>query len=222
MLSRAGHTEAACDLARLAGLEEAGVICEIMNDDGSMARRDDLIKFASTHQMKIGTIADLIHYRTLKEKSVHLEYSKSVEIDGFEFELSAWRDSIFNNLHLAFVNGDLSKSASPLVRVHVPNTLHDLMGIEEFGKRLNLENALKRIGKEKCGVLLLIGNYQSADEVMNDLMGAKSSVKPETKTVGIGSQILKELGLKQIRLLGTPVKYPSLSGFDLEVMGFEQ
>ena len=142
VLSRAGHTEAACDLARLAGLEEAGVICEIMNDDGSMARRDDLIKFASTHQMKIGTIADLIHYRTLKEKSVHLEYSKSVEIDGFEFELSAWRDSIFNNLHLAFVNGDLSKSASPLVRVLVPNTLHDLMGIEEFGKRLNLENAL--------------------------------------------------------------------------------
>ena len=222
VLSRAGHTEAACDLARLAGLEEAGVICEIMNDDGSMARRDDLIKFASIHEMKIGTIADLIHYRTLKEKSVHLEYSKSVEIDGLQFDLSAWRDSIFDNLHLAFVKGDLSTSDSPLVRVHVPNTLHDLIGIEEFGKRLNLEKALKRIGKEECGVLLLIGNYQDADEVMNDLKGAKSSVKPETKTVGIGSQILKELGLQQITLLGTPVKYPSLSGFDLEVMGFEQ
>ena len=129
VLSRAGHTEAACDLARLAGLEEAGVICEIMNDDGSMARRDDLMKFASIHEMKIGTIADLIHYRTLKEKSVHLEYSKSVEIDGLQFDLSAWRDSIFDNLHLAFVKGDLSTSDSPLVRVHVPNTLHDLIGI---------------------------------------------------------------------------------------------
>jgi 3,4-dihydroxy 2-butanone 4-phosphate synthase/GTP cyclohydrolase II len=221
-LSRAGHTEAACDLARLAGLEEAGVICEIMNDDGSMARRDDLMKFASTHEMKIGTIADLIHYRTLKEKSVHLEYSKSVEIHGLQFELSAWRDSIFDNLHLAFVKGNLALADSPLVRVHVPNTLHDLVGIEEFGNRLNLEKALRRIGKEECGVLLLIGNYQDADAVMNDLMGTKSSVKPETKTVGIGSQILKELGLQKIKLLATPVKYPSLSGFDLEVTGFEQ
>ena len=100
--------------------------------------------------------------------------------------------------------------------------MHDLIGIEEFGKRLNLEKALKKIGKEKCGVLLLIGNYQDADEVMNDLMGSKSSVKPETKIVGIGSQILKELGLQKIKLLGTPVKYPTLSGFDLEVIGFEQ
>jgi len=222
VLSRAGHTEAACDLARMAGLQEAGVICEIMNDDGNMARRDDLIKFASTHDMKIGTIADLIHYRTLKEKSIHLEYSKSVEIQGIQFELSAWRDSIFNNLHLTFVKGDLGSTESPLVRVHVPNTLHDLIGIEEFGERLNLQKALKRIGKEECGVLLLIGNYQDADGVMNDLMGTKSTVKPETKTVGIGSQILKELGLKQIKLLGTPVKYPSLSGFDLEVTGFKQ
>ena len=134
VLSRAGHTEAACDLARLAGLEEAGVICEIMNEDGSMARRDDLMKFASTHEMKIGTIADLIHYRALKEKSVHLEYSKPVEIDGLKFELSAWRDSIFDNLHLAFIKGDLSSSDAPLVRVHIPNTLHDLIGVEGFGK----------------------------------------------------------------------------------------
>ena len=222
VLSRAGHTEAACDLARLAGLEEAGVICEIMNDDGSMARRDDLLKFAKKNEMKIGTIADLIHYRTLKEKSVHLEYSKAVEIHGIQFELSAWRDSIFDNLHLAFVKGNPSSTQSPLVRVHVPNTLHDLIGIEDFGERLSLEKAFKRIGEEESGVLLLIGNYQNADSIMNDLKGTKSTVKPETKTVGIGSQILKELGLKNIKLLATPLKYPSLSGFDLEVTGFEQ
>lgn len=222
VLSRAGHTEAACDLARLSGLEEAGVICEIMNEDGSMARRDDLIEFAKTYQMKIGTIADLIHYRTLKEKSVYFEYAKTVEIQGIKFELSAWRDSIFNNLHLAFIRGDISSSSSPLVRVHVPNTLHDLIGLEDFGERLSLEKALSRIGQEECGVLLVIGNYQDADGVMNDLKGTKTKVLPETKTVGIGSQILKELGLKKIRLLATPVKYPSLSGFELEVVGFEK
>ena len=222
VLVRAGHTEASVDISKLARKKNSAVICEIMNEDGSMARRDDLMKFASTHEMKIGTIADLIHYRALKEKSVHLEYSKPVEIDGLKFELSAWRDSIFDNLHLTFIKGDLSSSDAPLVRVHIPNTLHDLIGVEGFGKRLNLENALKRIGKEECGVLLLIGNYQDANEVMHDLMGTKSQVKPETKTVGIGSQILKELGLQKIKLLGTPVKYPSLSGFDLEVTGFEQ
>jgi 3,4-dihydroxy 2-butanone 4-phosphate synthase/GTP cyclohydrolase II len=158
----------------------------------------------------------------LKEKSVHLEYSKSVEVHGIQFELSAWRDSIFDNLHLAFVRGDLKASKTPLVRVHVPNTLHDLIGIDEFGERLNLEKAFRRIGAEQSGVLLLIGNYQNADGVLNDLMGTKSSIKPETKTVGIGSQILKELGLTEIKLLATPVKYPSLSGYDLEVIGFEQ
>ena len=100
--------------------------------------------------------------------------------------------------------------------------MHDLIGIEEFGDRLSLEKAFKRIGEEESGVLLLIGNYQNADSILNDLMGTKSTIKPETKTVGIGSQILKELGLKTIKLLATPVKYPSISGFDLEVIGFEQ
>ena len=108
------------------------------------------------------------------------------------------------------------------VRVHVPNTLHDLIGLEDFGERLSLEKALSRIGQEECGVLLVIGNYQDADGVMNDLKGTKTKVLPETKTEGIGSQILKELGLKKISLLATPVKYPSLSGFELEVVGFEK
>lgn len=222
VLSRAGHTEAACDLARLSGLEETGVICEIMNEDGSMARRDDLIKFAKSHNLKIGTIADLIHYRTLKEKSVQLEYSKKVKIKDVEFELSAWRDSIFNNLHLALVKGKIKKTESPLVRVHVPNILHDLVGLEEFGERINLEKAITRIAQEDCGVLLLIGSQQEADSILGDLKGTASKTLPETKTVGIGSQILKELGLKKIKLLATPVKYSSLSGFDLEIVGFEQ
>ena len=187
-----------------------------------MARRDDLVEFAQKYEMKIGTIADLIQYRTLKEKSVQFEYSKSIELKGTAFELSAWTDTIFNNLHLAFVKGDISSVDAPLVRVHVPNILHDLVGLEEFGERLNLEAALARISQEECGVLILIGNNQDPEGIINNLKGTPVTVLPETKTVGIGSQILKELGLKKIKLLATPVKYPSLSGFDLEVVGFEQ
>jgi len=167
VLSRAGHTEAACDLSRLAGLEEAGVICEIMNEDGTMAR-------------------------------------------------------IFNNLHLAFVKGDITSADAPLVRVHVPNTLHDLVGLEEFGERLDIRKALARIGQEPCAVLILIGNNQDPEGIINNLKGTQTTIVPETKTVGIGSQILKELGLKKIKLLAAPVKYPSLGGFDLEIIGFEQ
>ena len=222
VLSRAGHTEAACDLSRLAGLEEAGVICEIMNEDGTMARRDDLLEFAKKYEMKIGTISDLIQYRALKEKSVKFEYSKNVEIQGISFELSAWTDTIFNNLHLAFVKGDIASSDAPLVRVHVPNTLHDLVGLEEFGERLDIRKALARIGQEPCAVLILIGNNQDPEGIINNLKGTQTTIVPETKTVGIGSQILKELGLKKIKLLAAPVKYPSLGGFDLEIIGFEQ
>ena len=222
VLSRAGHTEAACDLSRLAGLEEAGVICEIMNEDGTMARRDNLLEFAKKYEMRIGTISDLIQYRALKEKSVKFEYSKNVEIQGVSFELSAWTDTIFNNLHLAFVKGDVASTDAPLVRVHVPNTLHDLVGLEEFGDRLDIRKALSRIGQEDCAVLILIGNNQDPEGIINNLKGTQTTIVPETKTVGIGSQILKELGLKKIKLLAAPVKYPSLGGFDLEIIGFEQ
>ncbi len=222
VLSRAGHTEAACDLAKLAGLEAAGVICEIMNDDGSMARRDDLVKFASKNNLKIGTIADLIHYRTVKEKTVFKESSKKVVIDGMSFTLTAWRDEIFKNVHLTFERGDIKSSKSPLVRVHVPNLLHDMVGLNHFGDRVSFRDALKKIYESDCGVLLLIGGHQPADTILMDLDGEQRMIKPETKTVGIGSQILKELGLKKITLLATPVKYPSLSGFDLEVTGFEK
>jgi len=125
-------------------------------------------------------------------------------------------------LHLAFVKGDIGSVDAPLVRVHVPNTLHDLVGLEEFGERLDIRKALARIGQEDCAVLILIGNNQDPDGIINNLKGTQTTIVPETKTVGIGSQILKELGLTKITLLAAPVKYPSLSGFDLEVVGFEQ
>ena len=221
VLSRAGHTEAACDLARLAKLEPAGVICEIMSEDGTMARRDELLSFAQKHDLKIGTIEDLIHYRTVKEKSVSKEFEGNKEIGGKTFHVTAWRDSIFDRLHIALVHGDLGKTEAPLVRVHVQNLLHDLIGLEGFGSRINFQEGLDRITQEECGVMLLIGNPQDTDSQLNDLTGAKVSVAPETKTIGIGSQILSELGLTKIRLLATPVKYSSLGGYDLEVVGFE-
>lgn len=222
VLSRAGHTEAACDLAKFANKGAAGVICEIMNEDGTMARRDDLIAFAKTHKLKIGTIADLIHYRTLKEKTVEKLYSRTITIDGMSFKLKAWEDSIFQNLHLTFEVGNIKKSDAPLVRVHVPNVLHDMIGMDGFGKRMNIKEALKKIHESECGVLLMIGTEQKNQSIMMDLEGKKNVPQPETKTVGIGSQILKELGLTKIKLLATPVKYPSISGFDLEVIGFEK
>ena len=193
-----------------------------MNEDGTMARRDDLIAFAKIHKLKIGTIADLIHYRTLKEKTVEKLYSKTITIDGMSFKLKAWEDSIFQNLHLTFEVGNIKKSDAPLVRVHVPNVLHDMIGMDGFGKRMNIKEALKKIHESKCGVLLMIGTEQKNQSIMMDLEGKKNVPQPETKTVGIGSQILKELGLTKIKLLATPVKYPSISGFDLEVIGFEK
>lgn len=221
VLSRAGHTEAACDLARLARLEPAGVICEIMNDDGTMARRDELMSFAKTHELKIGTIEDLIQYRAMKEKSVTKEFEGEKIIGNKSFQVTAWRDSIFDRLHIALVHGDPKKAEAPLVRVHVQNLLHDMIGLEGFGSRINFQEGLTRIAKEDCGVMLLIGNPQDTLSQLNDLTGSKVSVAPETKTIGIGSQILSELGLTKIRLLATPMKYPSLGGYDLEIVGFE-
>ena len=222
VLVRAGHTEASVDISKLAKKNNSAVICEIMNEDGTMARRDDLIAFAKTHKLKIGTIADLIHYRTLKEKTVEKLYSKTITIDGMSFKLKAWEDSIFQNLHLTFEVGNIKKSDAPLVRVHVPNVLHDMIGMDGFGKRMNIKEALKKIHESECGVLLMIGTEQKNQSIMMDLEGKKNVPQPETKTVGIGSQILKELGLTKIKLLATPVKYPSISGFDLEVIGFEK
>ena len=222
VLNRAGHTEAACDLSKLAGLEPAGVICEIMNDDGTMARRDDLMQFAQEHKLKIGSIADLIQYRAVKEKSVKKEYERTVEIRGNTFNLTAWRDSIFNNLHISFTKGDIHSNKAPLVRVHAPNLVHDLIGINEFGSRLSFEDAIDRIAEEDSGILLLIGNQESPDQLLGNLKGSKEKWVPDTRVSGVGSQILRELGLSKIRLLAAPLKYPSLSGFDLEVIGFEK
>src|SRR5690606_36013091 len=169
VLSRAGHTEAACDLAKLAGFSPAGVLVEIMNDDGSMARRPDLEKFAVRHGLKIGTIADLIHYRTLKEKTVECINTRQVETLFGEFELRTYRDMARGDLHFAMVKGEIAADQPTLVRVHVMDIARDVLSIKRFspegGKLWTYHQALERIAQEGRGVVLLICHDESTVEV---------------------------------------------------------
>ena len=225
VLTRAGHTEAGLDLAKLANLEESAVIVEIMNEDGSMARRRDLEKFAKKHNLKIGTIADLIHYKNINEKSIEKIDSTIIENEYGEFVLVAYQDTIFNQVHLALVKGKISADQETLVRVQTINTLHDVMGINEFGSRVSFSQSLKKIQAEDTGILLLLSERESPQEMLNNMKFLKKERKHarsesvDNRIIGIGSQILRDLGVKKMKLLGSEVKYP-LAGFDLEITEF--
>ena len=225
VLSRAGHTEASLDLTKAAGLEEAAVIVEIMNEDGSMARRKNLEKFAQKHDLKIGTIADLIHYRNLNEKSVEKIDATKVNNEFGEFLLVVYQDIIFSQVHLVLLKGKISKEKEVMVRVQTVNTIQDVMGINSFGTRASFSQSLERISKEECGVLLLLSDKESPEEILNNFKFLKDGKKPlrsdsaDNRIIGVGSQILRDLGIKKIKLLGTEVKYP-LSGFDLKITKF--
>jgi len=225
VLTRAGHTEAGTDLAKLAGFGPSAVIVEIMNDDGTMARRNDLEIFAQKHDLKIGTIADLIHYRNISEKSVELLDKTSVVTEMGDFNLYAYRDTITNDVHLALVKGELSSQKEVIVRVQQTNVLHDIMGINQFGSRWSFSDAMKKINEEREGVLLLLSNKETSGEILNNINFLKdkkrkdSAETPDNRIIGVGSQILRDLGIKKIRLLGSSVKYP-LTGFDLEITEF--
>jgi 3,4-dihydroxy 2-butanone 4-phosphate synthase / GTP cyclohydrolase II len=225
VLTRAGHTEAGTDLAKLAGFEPSAVIVEIMNEDGTMARRPDLEKFAKKHDLKIGTIADLIHYRNISEKSIELIDRTEIKTELGSFDLLAYKDIISEEIHLALTKGKLSENTEPLVRVHQTNSLHDIMGINEFGSRWSFSDAMKKINDEKEGVLLLLSHKERADDILNNITFLKGEKKPnqsespDNRIIGVGAQILRDLGLKRIRLLGASVKYP-LTGFGLEITEF--
>ena len=225
VLTRAGHTEAGLDLTKLAGLEQAAVIVEIMNEDGSMARRKDLEKFAKIHELKIGTIADLIHYRNINEKSVEKIESTKVKNEYGEFLLIAYQDVIFKQIHLALVKGKVSENQDTLVRVQTLNTLQDVMGINEFGSRVSYSQALKKLQGEETGILLLLTERETPQEILNNMKFLKGELKHkrsetvDNRIIGIGSQILRDLGVKKMKLLGSEVKYP-LAGFDLEITEF--
>ena len=221
VLSRAGHTEAACDLSKLAGLQPAGVICEIMNEDGTMARRDDLIKFGKENSIKVGTIADLIDYRLLTDSTIESVVEKNVKNEFGEFVLNVWRDKIYDEYHFSLSKGDLSKAESPLVRVQTQSILQDMLGIEELGKNWSIRNSLKRISEEDSGLFVLINHRDAKSYWLNKL--TKKEIEPKTnrRVIGVGSQILRALNLKKITVLGTPTKYNAVSGFDIEITGFK-
>jgi len=225
VLTRAGHTEAGTDLAKIAGFQASAVIVEVMNDDGTMARRADLEIFAQKHNLKIGTIADLIHYRNISEKSITLENTTEVKTAQGDFKLLAYRDTINGDVHLALVKGDLVKDSEVLVRVQQTNTLHDIMEINEFGSRWSFSDAMKKIHEEGEGVLLLLAKKETPNDILNNINFLKGETKQsntettDNRIIGVGAQILKDLGVNKIRLLGASVKYP-LTGFDLKITEF--
>lgn len=230
VLSRAGHTEAACDLAKLAGFSPAGVLVEIMNDDGTMARRQDLEKFAIKHNLKIGTISDLIHYRTLKEKTVECINTRQVETLFGEFELRTYRDMARGDLHFVMIKGDIKPDEPTLVRVHVMDIARDVLSIKRLaadGSKLwTYHSALKRVSEEGKGVVLLICHDESTEEVEESidwmLSGRQQRRSNEVlyKQVGTGSQILRDLGVSKMRVMSAPMRYSALSGFNLEVVEY--
>ena len=220
VLSRAGHTEAACDLAKLAGYQSAGVICEIMNDDGTMARRDDLIKFGEKYNIKVGTIADLIDYRLSLDSTIEAISEKQVVNEFGEFKLIVWRDILKDEYHFSLSKGDLSKVDSPLVRVQTQSILQDTLGIEELGKNWSIRRSIERISKEDAGLFVLINHRDAKSYWLNKLKDKEVEPKRNRRVIGVGSQICRALNLKKITVLGTPTKYNAVSGFNIEITGF--
>jgi 3,4-dihydroxy 2-butanone 4-phosphate synthase/GTP cyclohydrolase II len=228
VLTRAGHTEAACDLARLAGCEEAGVICEIMNDDGTMARRPDLEKFAQEHQLKMGTIADLIHYQFLNEKTIEIVDRGNINTDCGLFELVTFRNNINGEHHFALVKGKIKADDPVLVRVHLPTVARDLISAQPQGQAIwNINRCLKKIAQEGKGVLVIIDNRESDEDVYRNVLSmmgkealpnANLSNKTTWKSVGVGAQILRHVGVGKMRVMGERFRYRAISGFDLEVV----
>ena len=226
VLARAGHTEAGCDLARLAGLESAAVIVEILNEDGSMARRPDLEKFARKHRIKIGTIADLIRYRLEKERYVERIDKKPVQTAHGEFTLYCYDDHLNQTVHLALVKGDIQASTEPLVRVHLQDTLGDILGIQSPALGWPMDSVIERISREDVGVIVMLRDQQSSRDLM-DAVGSLSEVKDDLesrrsgdavlRTYGVGAQILRDLGVQRMRVLSAPKQMYAISGFDLEI-----
>jgi 3,4-dihydroxy 2-butanone 4-phosphate synthase/GTP cyclohydrolase II len=219
VLARAGHTEAACDLARMAGFEPSGVICEIMNDDGTMARRPELELFAEQHGLKIGTIADLIHYRMIHERTVERVSEQPLETELGQFTLVTYRDDVEDTVHMALTRGEISPEEPTLVRVHNMEPLRDLLLVTVPG-RWSLRAAMSEVAKAGSGVVLLLGNPLTGPHLLAQLNRQQSPSPATYSTVGAGSQILRDLGVRKMRLLSSPMKFNAISGFDLEVVEY--
>ena len=225
VLVRAGHTEAGCDLAGLAGLEPSAVICEIMNEDGSMARLPDLTPFAQKHGLKVGAIRDLIHYRAAVEKLVERIADKPVPTAHGEFRLAAFSDRTSGEIHLAMYLGQFDSQTETLVRVHEPVSALDFLDPTSSRHTYSLDQALARIAANGHGVLILLRRPETQVEMLAALGVKAEAQKPAAKwdprLFGIGAQILRDLGVSRMRVMAHPMRLPSMKGFGLEITGYE-
>jgi 3,4-dihydroxy 2-butanone 4-phosphate synthase/GTP cyclohydrolase II len=223
VLVRAGHTEAGCDLARLAGLTPATVICEVMREDGTMARMPDLEIFAREHGLKIGAISDLIHYRSRTERIVERISERPLATPHGTFRLVVYRDKISDATHLALVRGPIAPDAETLVRVHEPLSVMDLLDADSAAHSWTIPGALAAIARAGRGVVVLLHRPESAAELRERALADAPTppAKMDLRNYGIGAQILRDLNVGRMRLLAKPRKMPSMAGFDLEVTGYE-
>jgi len=229
VLSRAGHTEAGCDLASMAGSDPSSVIVEIMNEDGTMARRADLEKFATEHGLKIGTIADLIQYRTVHEKTVSCTNERKVETEFGDFLLKTYKDTARDEYHFALIKGDINVQEPVLVRVHVGSTARDVLTVQRTNQDYpswHFQAAMRRVAEEGSGILVLICHNETTAEIEEsiDWLLSGKALRPKQdvgyKQVGTGSQILQDLGVHKMRLMSAPLKFNAISGFSLEVVEY--
>lgn len=234
VLRRAGHTEAGVDLARMAGFEPAALIVEIMNEDGTMARRPQLEEFAEKHGLRMGTIADLIEYRALHEQSVELRNTKTISTEFGEFELHTFLDQIDQTVHYALSRGEINTEIQIPVRVQTVNMLRDVLGtrIDGAGAGWSYRKAMQHINEAGTGVVVLIGQELSPEQILAEVIqfpeqatparSASSEGMQNYRVIGTGAQILKRLGVGKMQLMSAPTHFNALSGFNLEVTEFIQ
>ncbi|HYA66238.1 MAG TPA: bifunctional 3,4-dihydroxy-2-butanone-4-phosphate synthase/GTP cyclohydrolase II [Burkholderiaceae bacterium] len=230
VLVRAGHTEACCDLARLAGLHPAAVLCEIMNEDGTMARLPDLVPFVRQHGLKLGTIADLIEYRAAHESMIERVAQRRLRTFAGELEMVAYRDKPSGSVHLALVQGKPTPDQEVLVRVHEPLSVLDVLEVDRLGHSWPLGKALAMIAASACGVIVLLNCGESNERLIERLsqrvqvdalaLPRRAGEHHDLRTYGVGAQILRDLGVARMKLLAKPRKMPSMAGFGLVTTGY--
>ncbi len=231
VLVRAGHTEAGCDLTAMAGLTPAAVICEILKPDGTMARLPDLIEYGHTHNLKIGTIADLIQYRNEHESVIERLGERQIQTPWGEFKMIAYRDTVAGNPHFALVHGTVDPARETLVRVHEPTSLLDLIDVESPGHSWGVSEALQAIRAAESGVMVFLNCQGSTAKLFDQITAWQGHVpvpvkrepgRMDLRTYGMGAQILRDLNVGQMRLLARPRKMPSIMpGFGLDVTGYD-
>ena len=223
VLVRAGHTEAGCDLAHMAGMMPAAVICEIIKEDGEMARLPDLVEFAKLHSLKIGTIADLIEYRIHNEKLVERVASRKVQTAYGELDLVTYVDKTTQHTHLALAKGSIQPQQETLVRVHEPLSVMDFLEQSHYPQSTSVHDALLKISESPAGVLVMMHHNETSQNLLARASAPSQkhhAVQWDSRSYGIGAQILRDLNVGKMRLLATPRKLPSMTGFGLEVVGY--